>query len=133
MPKFKEAWLDYCRYFNATKAEQKARYGSDFGSLLLFQGHSRLDAYAAVQTGDDKLAARAWRAVLQQCRHRDYKESADWTTEKIERPDRPGPRQRGGLGVHQRHRAVRLAGDREPRAASGTRCRSRPEDRPLSG
>ncbi|WP_329307312.1 hypothetical protein OG322_32025 [Streptomyces sp. NBC_01260] len=55
-----EAYLDYCRYFNATKAEQAARFGSDFGSLLLFQGHSRMDAYAAVQTGDEKLAARAW-------------------------------------------------------------------------
>lgn len=42
MPKFKEVYLDYCRYFNAIKAEQKARYGSDFGSLLLFQGHSHL-------------------------------------------------------------------------------------------
>ncbi|MEU1946784.1 Tat pathway signal sequence domain protein [Streptomyces sp. NPDC020125] len=49
LPKFKEAWLDYCRYFNATKAEQKARYGTDFGSLILVQGHSRLDAYAAIQ------------------------------------------------------------------------------------
>lgn len=25
MPAFKTAYLDYCRYFNATKAEQKAR------------------------------------------------------------------------------------------------------------
>ncbi|MET9800546.1 Tat pathway signal sequence domain protein [Streptomyces sp. NPDC006368] len=61
MPKFKEAWLDYCRYFNATKAEQAARYGSNFGNLLLFQGHSRQDAYAAAQLKDDGLAARAWR------------------------------------------------------------------------
>ncbi|MET8562822.1 hypothetical protein ABZV75_20335 [Streptomyces flaveolus] len=38
--------------FDTGEAEQKARYGSDFGGLLLFQGHSRLDAYAAVQTGD---------------------------------------------------------------------------------
>ncbi len=59
-PELKGAYLDYCRYFNATKAEQAARYGTDFGSLLLFQGHSRLDAYAAVQTGDAKLVARAW-------------------------------------------------------------------------
>ncbi|MFC7303743.1 Tat pathway signal sequence domain protein [Streptomyces monticola] len=60
LPEFKDAWLDYCRYFNATKAEQSARYGKDFGSLLLFQGHSRQDAYAAAQLKDDKLAARAW-------------------------------------------------------------------------
>ncbi|MDT9686030.1 Tat pathway signal sequence domain protein, partial [Streptomyces sp. TRM76323] len=61
MPAFKEAWLDYCRYFNATKTEQAARYGKNFGSLILFQGHSRQDAYAAAQLGDDALAARAWR------------------------------------------------------------------------
>ncbi|WP_326612793.1 Tat pathway signal sequence domain protein [Streptomyces scopuliridis] len=61
LPEFENAWLDYCRYFNATKAEQQARYGTDFGSLLLFQGHSRQDAYAAARLNDDQLAARAWR------------------------------------------------------------------------
>ena len=66
MPKFKEAYFDYCRYFNATKAEQKARYGSDFGTLLLFQGHSRLDAYAAVQLGDDEAGHAGVAEVLQQ-------------------------------------------------------------------
>ncbi|WP_409473203.1 Tat pathway signal sequence domain protein [Streptomyces sp. HC307] len=86
MPKFKEAWLDYCRYFNATKAEQKARYGSDFGSLLLFQGHSRQDAYAAVQSGDDTLAARAWQQFYNSRDTWDYKESTDWSTKKIEGP-----------------------------------------------
>ncbi|KUH40688.1 MULTISPECIES: hypothetical protein [Streptomyces] len=64
MPAFKDAWLDYCRYFNATRAEQAARYGAHFGNLLLFQGHSRQDAYAAAQLRDDGLAARAWRKFL---------------------------------------------------------------------
>ncbi|MEU2056546.1 Tat pathway signal sequence domain protein [Streptomyces bungoensis] len=83
MPKFKEAYLDYCRYFNATKAEQAARYGSDFGTLLLFQGHSRLDAYAAVQTGDAALARRAWTKFY----HSDgYTESSPWRTEKLTGP-----------------------------------------------
>ncbi|WP_395365794.1 Tat pathway signal sequence domain protein [Streptomyces sp. YH02] len=59
-PRFKEAWLDYCRYFNASKTEQAARYGQNFGTLLLFQGHSRQDAYAAAQSNDTKLAQRAW-------------------------------------------------------------------------
>ncbi len=36
MPAFKDAYPDYCRYFNATKAEQTARCGTDLGSLLLF-------------------------------------------------------------------------------------------------
>ncbi|WP_327170857.1 Tat pathway signal sequence domain protein [Streptomyces sp. NBC_01336] len=83
MPKFKEAYLDYCRYFNASKTEQAARYGSNFGSLLLFQGHSRMDAYAAVQTGDEKLAARAWEKFYNSD---GYKESAPWKTEKVSGP-----------------------------------------------
>ncbi|WP_405926276.1 Tat pathway signal sequence domain protein [Streptomyces sp. NBC_00035] len=83
VPKFKDAYLDYCRYFNATKAEQAARYGSNFGTLLLFQGHSRLDAYAAVQTGDAKLATRAWDKFYNSD---GYKESAPWTTEKLSGP-----------------------------------------------
>ncbi|MEU0598325.1 Tat pathway signal sequence domain protein [Streptomyces sp. NPDC006393] len=83
MPEFKEAYLDYCRYFNATKAEQKARYGSDFGSLLLFQGHSRLDAYAAVQTGDAALAQRAWTKFYGSD---GYTESSPWRTEKLTGP-----------------------------------------------
>jgi hypothetical protein len=86
MPKFKEAWLDYCRYFNATKAEQAARYGSNFGTLLLFQGHSRQDAYAAVQTGDNTLATRAWQQFYNSRDTWDYKESTDWSTKKIEGP-----------------------------------------------
>ncbi|MET9451067.1 Tat pathway signal sequence domain protein [Streptomyces cinerochromogenes] len=83
MPEFKEAYLDYCRYFNATKAEQKARYGSDFGTLLLFQGHSRLDAYAAVQTGDAALAKRAWAKFYGSD---GYTESSPWKTEKLTGP-----------------------------------------------
>ncbi|QOV39574.1 Tat pathway signal sequence domain protein [Streptomyces ferrugineus] len=86
MPKFKEAWLDYCRYYNASKAEQAARYGSNFGTLLLFQGHSRQDAYAAVQLGDDALAARAWQQFYNSRDTWDYKESTDWSTKKIEGP-----------------------------------------------
>ncbi|AKJ14339.1 Tat pathway signal sequence domain protein [Streptomyces incarnatus] len=83
MPAFTSAYLDYCRYFNATKAEQKARYGSDFGTLLLFQGHSRLDAYAAVQTGDATLAERAWAKFYGSD---GYTESSPWRTEKLTGP-----------------------------------------------
>jgi hypothetical protein len=83
MPAFREAYLDYCRYFNATKAEQAARYGSHFGSLILFQGHSRLDAYAAVQTGDEKLARRAWEKFYNSD---GYRESAPWATEEVGGP-----------------------------------------------
>lgn len=61
LPKgFKQAWLDYCYYFGATKQEQAARYGSNFGSLNLFQGHSRLTAYAANQLSNSTIKKRAW-------------------------------------------------------------------------
>jgi hypothetical protein len=83
MPAFKGAYLDYCRYFNATKAEQAARYGTNFGTLLLFQGHSRLDAYAAVQTGEAALAARAWTKFYSSD---GYTESSPWKTEKLSGP-----------------------------------------------
>ncbi|MFG2363105.1 Tat pathway signal sequence domain protein [Streptomyces mirabilis] len=83
VPKFKEVYLDYCRYFNATKTEQAARYGSNFGSLLLFQGHSRLDAYAAVQTGDATLAKRAWSKFYSSD---GYMESSPWKTEPLSGP-----------------------------------------------
>ncbi|MFE2538355.1 Tat pathway signal sequence domain protein [Streptomyces sp. NPDC059371] len=83
MPAFKEAYLDYCRYFNATKTEQAARYGTNFGTLLLFQGHSRLDAYAAVQTGDDRLVTRAWAKFYGSD---GYTESSPWKTEGLSGP-----------------------------------------------
>ncbi|GAB2325881.1 hypothetical protein STREPTOSP366_10870 [Streptomyces variabilis] len=83
MPESEEAYLDYCRYFNATKAEQTARYGTHFGSLILFQGHSRLDAYAAVRTGDEELAKRAWAKFYSS---EGYKESAPWKTGQVSGP-----------------------------------------------
>jgi TorA maturation chaperone TorD len=60
MPAFEAAWLQYCRLFNASKAEQAAECGADFGNLILKQGHARLTAYAAVRLQNAALAARAW-------------------------------------------------------------------------
>ncbi|MER5252848.1 Tat pathway signal sequence domain protein [Streptomyces sp. NPDC002855] len=82
-PEFKEAWLDYCRYFNATKAEQRERYGKDFGSLLLFQGHSRQDAYAAAQLKDGELATRAWRKFHDSD---GYTKAMSWAKADVEGP-----------------------------------------------
>ncbi|KAJ5742313.1 hypothetical protein N7533_011722 [Penicillium manginii] len=58
---FREAWLDYCYYYHATAAEQKARYGVSFGSQSLYQAHSRLAAYAAHEIHNTTLALRAWK------------------------------------------------------------------------
>lgn len=60
VPGFEKAWLQYCRLFNASKTEQAAECGANFGNLILKQGHSRLTAYAAVRLSDPQLAARAW-------------------------------------------------------------------------
>ncbi|KAL2852053.1 hypothetical protein BJY01DRAFT_100407 [Aspergillus pseudoustus] len=53
-------WLDYTYYYSASKAEQAARYGSNFGSLNLIQGHSRLTAYWAHHEGNSTVGERAW-------------------------------------------------------------------------
>lgn len=59
-PAFKQAWLDYCRFYNAPAAEQAARFGQPLRGISLQQGHSRLTAFAASVTADPTLARRAW-------------------------------------------------------------------------
>jgi YetA-like protein len=60
LPGFESAWLQYCRLFNASAAEQTAECGAAFGNLILRQGHARLTAYAAVRLNRADLAVRAW-------------------------------------------------------------------------
>lgn len=64
VPEFKTAWLDYCRLYNASREEQAARFGAPLDGIGLQQGHSRLTAFAARQTVDASLAARAWGEFL---------------------------------------------------------------------
>jgi hypothetical protein len=59
-PAFRDAWLRYCRLYNATEEQQKAELGQDLGKLNLGQGHARLLAYAAVQWQDKAMLSRAW-------------------------------------------------------------------------
>ncbi len=59
VPRYRAVWLDYCRYYNAPKAEFEARYGARRGSDNLGEAHSRLTAFVARETGDAALAARA--------------------------------------------------------------------------
>lgn len=77
---FKQAWLDYCYYYGAPKAEQKARYGVDFGNVSLKQGHSRLTAYAANKTENATLGARAWNEFFNSD---GFKATDPWATELI--------------------------------------------------
>lgn len=59
VPRYRAAWLDYCRWYNAPRAEWLARWGAPFGPRNLRESHSRLTAFAAHAVGDAALAARA--------------------------------------------------------------------------
>lgn len=59
VPRYRAAWLDYCRWYNAPKAEWLAKWGAPFGPRNLREAHARLTAYAAHAEGDAGLAARA--------------------------------------------------------------------------
>jgi len=77
---FKDAWLDYCYYFQATSAEQEARYGISFGKLNLFQGHSRLTAYSAHERGNSTIAKRAWKEFFTTD---GFKQSSPWNVTMV--------------------------------------------------
>ncbi|MGN7160165.1 exo-rhamnogalacturonan lyase family protein [Sphingomonas sp. SAFR-052] len=59
VPRYRQAWLDYCRYYNAPRAVFEARYGPRKGSENLAEAHSRLTAFAAWAEADAALATRA--------------------------------------------------------------------------
>ncbi|KAF1961245.1 hypothetical protein CC80DRAFT_464014 [Byssothecium circinans] len=77
---FVDAWLDYCYYYGASKAEQTARYGKDFGSLSLRQGHSRLTAYVARKRDNTTLATRAWDEFLNDNSADELSPTDPWST-----------------------------------------------------
>ncbi len=60
VPAYAKAWIDYCKYYNATGEEQLQAIGKKLAPLYLTQAHARLTAYAAWKTHDKALAQRAW-------------------------------------------------------------------------
>ncbi|WP_322005586.1 exo-rhamnogalacturonan lyase family protein [Paraburkholderia tropica] len=64
VPAFRTAWLQYCTLYSASADAQRAALGQPLGKLNLNQGHARLLAYAASETGDRALAHRAWTQFL---------------------------------------------------------------------
>ena len=64
VPAYRKAWLEYCRYYNATDGELAALLGKAPKGRNLTEGHSRLTAYAAFHERDRALAVRAWRELL---------------------------------------------------------------------
>ncbi|HEY1091360.1 MAG TPA: Tat pathway signal sequence domain protein, partial [Burkholderiaceae bacterium] len=64
-PAFQQAWLQYCKLYNAPKDEQIRALGAPHGGgTVLTVGHSRLSAYAAWKSKDAALARRAWSEFL---------------------------------------------------------------------
>jgi hypothetical protein len=63
VPEYKEAWLKYCRLYNASEAEQSAEFGQALKGNNLAAEHSRLTAYAAAQDKNPALAKRAWQEM----------------------------------------------------------------------
>nr|MDT0661963.1 hypothetical protein [Micromonospora sp. DSM 115978] len=84
LPEFTGCWLQYCRLYNGTAAEQIAETGQSFGNLNLRQAHSRLTAYAAARTGDAGLAARAWQEF--HTGHAGYPRTAPWRSVPVDGP-----------------------------------------------
>ncbi|MFF3499561.1 Tat pathway signal sequence domain protein [Streptomyces sp. NPDC003247] len=83
-PDVKAQWVNFCRLYNSTKAEQREATGSDWGSLNLKQAYSRASAYAARQLGDEALAKRAWQEL--RTGHAGYPENHSFEPKRIEAP-----------------------------------------------
>jgi hypothetical protein len=77
-------WVQFCRLYNSTAAEQTAETGKSWGNLNLRQAYSRATAYAARQLGDPALAKRAWQEL--RTGHAGYPESHSFALQRIEGP-----------------------------------------------
>ncbi len=86
-PGFERAWLRYCALYLASPQEQAAALGQPLTGISLVQAHSRLAAYAAARTGDERLAGLAWRAfrrdIGDQLNTNPLQRQADWHTTPI--------------------------------------------------
>ncbi|WP_043619101.1 exo-rhamnogalacturonan lyase family protein [Nonomuraea candida] len=80
----KAKWVEFCRLYNATKDEQRAATGADWGNLNLRQAYSRATAYAARQLGDQALARRAWQEL--RTGHAGYPDGHAFTSKRVEGP-----------------------------------------------
>ncbi|KAG8705574.1 hypothetical protein FRC09_002878 [Ceratobasidium sp. 395] len=60
---FNGAWVDFCRYYNATAAEKTAKYGSNFNSGGFGQLYAKLQAYAGQRLNDTNQKQLAWNQI----------------------------------------------------------------------
>ena len=81
-PQVTDQWVNYCRLYNATSAEQIEITGTAWGSQNLRQAYSRATAYAAHQLDDTTLAKRAWKEF--RTGHAGYPENLVFASTRIE-------------------------------------------------
>ncbi|WP_261620658.1 Tat pathway signal sequence domain protein [Pseudarthrobacter equi] len=77
-------WVNYCRLYNSTAAEQTAATGASWGSLNLRQSYSRATAYAARKLEDPALAKRAWKEL--RAGQAGYPDSLKFASTRVEGP-----------------------------------------------
>ncbi|KXH61709.1 hypothetical protein CSAL01_08834 [Colletotrichum salicis] len=83
---FRDAWLEYCTFFNTSLEEQETRYGRPgWGRLQLRQGHSRLTAFAASELNRPDLAERALEEFENGDGFRDYGPNIVWKGTPVSR------------------------------------------------
>lgn len=63
VPSFDSAWVDFCKYYNATAAEKTAKYGQTFNSGGFGYLYAKLQAYAGERLNDTNLKQLAWNQV----------------------------------------------------------------------
>ena len=97
-PTVKSQWVSFCRLYNATKAEQAAVTGTDWGSLNLHQAYARATAYAASQLGDATLAQRAWQEL--RTGHAGYPATASFASTRFEGPTVLNPVDEAGFSAN---------------------------------
>ncbi|QRV93303.1 hypothetical protein RhiJN_21321 [Ceratobasidium sp. AG-Ba] len=60
---FDNAWVEFCRYYNATAAEKTAKYGQTFNSGGFEQLYAKLQAYAGQRLNDTNQKQLAWNRI----------------------------------------------------------------------
>lgn len=82
VPEFTDAWLQYCRLYNAPREVLDEKLGEDYRDPGFVQSHSRITAYAAAKLRDEALAKRAADEFLT----REWGDRPTLETEHIEGP-----------------------------------------------
>ena len=92
-------WINYCKLYNGTSAEQVAITGSAWGSQNLRQAYSRATAYAAYKLKDPVLATRAWKEL--RTGNAGYPESLPFATVRVEGSNTLNPVDEGPFSTNE--------------------------------